>query len=256
MKTFLPFLLLATAAVAETPPPPSSEVVALVWGGGKDEAAAQEWRRRWDEEQKSIKAPVSLGEGFPKIVSSASVPGMNPGFEIVLLGFCRKDESEPVRQFLKALYPFIYERPVKVETNACPTWADEGERTVEAPSVLKVRGATITVVVAPVKDSSSSSGPGQLVSVVARDGKSQLLGSYNADDSGSGFPGDACETSVEVRTADVVLERSCTHSVGAACNRYPGEKSRITVRWDGKALTATEKTLEKWSINMDKECAE
>jgi hypothetical protein len=59
-----------------------------------------------------------------------------------------------------------------------------------------------------------------------------------------------------VRTTDAVLERTCTRPVGAYCNRYPGEKTRIIVRWDGKALLSGEKLLSKWNIDMNKECAE
>ena len=252
----VPLLVLATTPAEGTTAAPSShEAVALVWGGGKDAAAAQEWRRRWDEEQKSVEASITLAEGFPKVVSSASVPGMNPGFEVVLLGFCRPAEGEPVRRFLKALHPFLYEKPVKVEALACPAWSDGAERTVELPSVVKARGATLTVAVARQEDPPPPATT-QLVRVVARDGKSQLLDTYNVDDDSGTSPGDGCETSVEVRAAEVVLERTCTQGVGAYCNRYPGEKSRITVRWDGKELLATTKTLSKWTIDMNKECAE
>lgn len=257
MLTLVPLLVLSTAPVADTSAPaPASEVVALVWGGGKDAAVAQEWRSRWDDEQKQIDASVSLAEGFPKVVSSASVPGLNPGFEIVLLGFCRRDEGEPMRSFLKALYPFLYERPVKVDTTACPKWADGRARTVKPPSLVKVRGATLTVVEAPLAEEPDSPGTTQLVRVVARDGKSRLLGAYRVDDDWNSPQNNGCESSVEVRTTEAVLERTCTRPVGAYCNRYPGEKTRITVRWDGKALRSEEKLLSKWNIDMNKECAE
>jgi hypothetical protein len=256
LLTLLPLLVLSTAPTAEKPAPPAGEVVALVWGGGKDAATAQEWRRRWDDEQKQIDASVSLAEGFPKVVSSASVPGLNPGFEIVLLGFCRRDEGEPMRHFLKALYPFLYEKPVKVEAAACPSWFDGRARTVESPSILKSRGAMLTVVEASLAGEPDGPGTTKLVRVVARDNKSQLLGAYRADDDRDSPQSTGCETSVEVRTADAVLERTCTRSVGAYCNRYPGEKTRITVRWDGKALRSEEKLLSKWDIDMNKECAE
>ncbi len=252
-----PLLVLATTpAEGAAAPPPVQEAVALVWGGGKDAAAAQEWRRRWDDEQKSVEVPLTLGQGFPKVLSSGSVSGMNPGFEVVILGFCKPDEGEPLRRFLKALYPFVYEKPVKVEALACPDWADGEARTVEAPSVLKARGATLTVAVASMEDKPSAPATTQLVRVVARDGKSQLLDAYTVDDDWNGSQNNGCETSVEVEAAQVVLERTCTHGVGAYCNRYPGQKSRIKVRWDGKELVAEEKTLSKWTIDIDKECAE
>jgi hypothetical protein len=181
---------------------------------------------------------------------------LNPGFEIVLLGFCRRDAGVPMRSFLRALYPFLYEKPVKVETTACPTWSDARERKVEPPSIVKVRGATLTVVEAPLAEEPEDPGTTKLVRLVARDGKSQLLGAYKVDDDWNSPQSTGCETSVEVRTTDAVLERTCTWQVGAYCNRYPGKKTRITVRWDGKALRSEEKLLSKWNIDMDKECAE
>ncbi|HVG57613.1 MAG TPA: hypothetical protein VNA24_03605 [Hyalangium sp.] len=83
---------------------------------------------------------------------------------------------------------------------------------------------------APVSDSSAprpadSPGTTQLVRVVARDDKSRLLGAYKVDDDWNSPQNNGCETSVEVR-------------------------------WRGKALRSEEKLLSKWTINMDKECAE
>ncbi|MCK8501574.1 hypothetical protein [Myxococcus fulvus] len=81
---------------------------------------------------------------------SGSVPGLNPGFEVVLLGFCRSGESAVQRRLLKAYHPFIYERPVTQAVSACPKWKEAGgERVLQEPAMLKVglSGVTLTRVV-------------------------------------------------------------------------------------------------------------
>lgn len=270
MVLLIPLLFLASAPDAGATPPATSEPtagrVAIIWGGGKDAAAANEWRERWEVERKKLgPGTLALAPGYPKGVSSATVPGLKPGFEVVLLGFCRPDESPGVRRYIKALHPFIYERPVTAETSsACPGWADPSATyTVAEPQTATASGVTLTVVAVSVKGGEGTSGDAFTtgwVDVVARDGKSGLLDAYSVEDSQS-YGGSAsttgCETSVEaVRKGAVVLERVCTWPPGAACNRNPGERKRTTVRWDGKALVAEDRTLEKWTVDYDKDCAE
>jgi hypothetical protein len=263
MFVTLSLLLLASAPDAGTAPPPTHEVVAIIWGGGKDAAAAKESLRRWEEEKKLLGDALTLPAGFPKLVSSASVPGLNPGFEIVLLGYCGRDEATAARRFLKALYPFVYEKPVQVEAPTCPKWSGEHqEYVVEAPTTLKAKGATLTLAVAALKsDADQPIGVAlttRRVRVVARDNTHKLLDVFEVDDtqSGTGMRSVGCDTSVAVKKSAVVLERTCTQPAGAACNFDPGEKTRVTVRWDGDTLANDEKTLETWDVDYSKDCAE
>ncbi len=80
--------LRADAGAAKAPEPR----VALVWGGGKDAEAAAGWRARWDREKVLLSGAVA----------SDTVPGLNPGFHIVLLGVCRGDEGVQARRVLGA----------------------------------------------------------------------------------------------------------------------------------------------------------
>ncbi len=263
MLLTLSLLLLASAPDAGTPPPPSTnETVAIIWGGGKDAAAAQEALRRWEAEKKLLGGALTFTDGFPKRVASASVPGLNPGFEIVLLGFCGGADAASARRFLKALYPFVYERPVKVDAPACPRWAGAHQGfTVEPPATVKAKDVTLTVASAWLKDLDEASITDQIstgwVRVVARDKANTLLDVFALEDTqmGTGMRPVGCETSVAVRKSAVVLERTCTEPAMAACNFDPGEKTRTTVRWDGQKLATDETTLESWSVDYNKDCA-
>jgi hypothetical protein len=263
MLLTLSLLLLASAPDAGTPPPPSTnETVAIIWGGGKDAAAAQEALRRWEAEKKLLGGALTFTDGFPKRVASASVPGLNPGFEIVLLGFCGGADAASARRFLKALYPFVYERPVKVDAPACPKWAGAHQGfTVEPPATVKAKDVTLTVASAWLKGLDEASITDQIstgwVRVVARDKANTLLDVFALEDTqmGTGMRPVGCETSVAVRKSAVVLERTCTEPAMAACNFDPGEKTRTTVRWDGQKLATDQKTLKTWTVDYNTDCA-
>jgi hypothetical protein len=126
MLLTISLLLLASAPEAATPPPPTQEVIALIWGGGKDAASAEESLRRWEEEKKLLGGALTFAEGYPKRVSSASVPGLNPGFEIVLLGYCGRDEATSARRFLKGLYQRLNRKAVRCRLGISTTRLRKG----------------------------------------------------------------------------------------------------------------------------------
>ncbi|MFY1829833.1 hypothetical protein ACN47A_28215 [Myxococcus fulvus] len=267
MRFVVPFVLLsATAAVASTPAPEVSggESVAVIWGGGKDAEAAKASVAKWESERELLAKSLVLAEGFPKTVSSSSVPGLNPGFEIVLLGFCRSDESVVQRRVLKAYHPFIYERPVTQAVSACPKWKEAGaERVLREPELLKVgmSGVTLTRIVSELKPPVSL-GDGRVVlwlDVVARDATGKYLGKVSMEDehSPTGMGLEGCDTSLEPsRKTAFVVTRRCTYAVGAACNFLPSDTTRTVVKWDGQKLVEEDKVIEKREVNYDKDCAE
>ncbi|WNG58742.1 hypothetical protein F0U59_31415 [Archangium gephyra] len=248
---------------AGIPPVPESsgELVAIVWGGGKDTTAAYESLAQWDAEKRLLGDLVRFAPGFPKIVSSATVPGLNPGFEIVLLGVCPRDEGRDERAYIKALHPFTYEKPVKGVQAACPIWVEQKSKAVNLQRTVKGKGLTLSVVELAwpeepeASDLSFTSVPVRWLSVVARDGAGALLGVYSKKDEYSlaGSRAVGCRTEVKSASKDtVVLERTCKGSSGA-CDTDPGERWRVTVRWNGKAFIPEEKLLAKWEA---KNCAE
>jgi|GEM_PF-2265375 len=249
---------------AGSPPVPKSSggLVAIVWGGGKDTTAAHESLAQWEAEKRLLGDLVTFAPGFPKIVSSATVPGLNPGFEIVLLGFCPRDEGQDERAYIKALYPSTYEKPVTGGESACPTWVDQKSKAVKPQRTVKGKGLTLSVVGLAMPEEPEAADltptpvPVRWLSVVARDGAGALLGVYSKKDEYSYVGGSravGCRTEVKSARKDtVVLERTCNGSSGA-CDTDPGERWRVTVRWNGKAFIPEEKLLAKWEA---KNCAE
>lgn len=112
MKAALIAALLSSPAFA-------AELQALVLTGATSEAAAAPLLEAAKTRAMAVVPWVTLAEGFPKVVDSATVKGLKPGFWIVLAGFCAT-----VDPALKALDPGAYSKPVEVEKAACPVVLD------------------------------------------------------------------------------------------------------------------------------------
>ncbi|WP_141325950.1 hypothetical protein [Myxococcus sp. AB025B] len=189
---------------------------------------------------------------------SGSVPGLNPGFEVVLLGFCRSGESAVQRRLLKAYHPFIYELPVTQAVSACPKWKEAGgERVLQEPAMVKVglSGVTLTRVVSRLQPPVSL-GDGRVVlwlDVVARDAAGKYLGkvSMEHEHSPTGMGMEGCDTTLEPsRKTAFVVTRRCTYVAGAACNFLPSDTTRTVVKWDGQKLVEEDKVIEKREVEL------
>ena len=67
---------------------------------------------------------VTFAPDYPRSVVSADVPGLNPGFVVVVAGYCASGASERVVRVLERVLPETYERIVQVdpsEAASCPT---------------------------------------------------------------------------------------------------------------------------------------
>jgi hypothetical protein len=266
MVLALSLLLLAAAPDAGSPAvtPTKDGPVAIIWGGGKDNVAAQEALARWEAEKRLLGDLVTFEGGFPKIVRSDTVPGLTPGFEVVVMGVCPQDGAKNLRAYIKALYPFTYEKPVNGWKGAC-----FGSKLGQIPEVtlrrtVKGEGITVSIVMLALPEEPSigempmagAGTPMRWVSVVARDASGALLDVYSLKDDRYYFGGDhgvGCDTTLKSARKDaIVFERLCSGSSGA-CRSDPGEKKRVTLRWSGKAFIAEEKQLKSWS---GQDCAE
>jgi hypothetical protein len=106
----------------------AAELQALILTGAASEAAAAPLLEAAKKRVEEAKDVLELAPGFPKVVQSDKVPGLKPGFWIVLAGFCEKDT---VLGALKALDSGAYSRPVTVDAAACPKIADGWTVTTE-----------------------------------------------------------------------------------------------------------------------------
>jgi hypothetical protein len=82
--------------------------------------------------QKALALPreLRLSPGYPKLVESKSMPGLNPGFFLVVLGACA-DETAAQTSHGNGLAALIqrglkgaYAKPVTVKADGCPLWVE------------------------------------------------------------------------------------------------------------------------------------
>lgn len=93
---------------------------ALIWGGGATRDVADAALKALDASD--VRARLTFAAGFPKVVDSASVKGLKPGFQVVLLGVCaEEDDAALALSVAKSVEPKVYARKVELEEKAsCP----------------------------------------------------------------------------------------------------------------------------------------
>lgn len=99
------------------------EAHALVWSGSTNAnvANAQLELLKTTNDRDSSGLTFKSGEGFPKIIESATVKGLNAGFHIVLLGFCSEVDLNLLR-VVRIIQPGAYFRKVNIPRDrlSCP----------------------------------------------------------------------------------------------------------------------------------------
>ncbi len=85
----------------------------LIFGGGTTAEEGQAQLALWYSLAPSLAKLFVVPKGFPRVVESAQVPGLKPGFHVVLLGACQEFESEAVLPALQAIRPGAYVRIVE-----------------------------------------------------------------------------------------------------------------------------------------------
>lgn len=101
---------------------------ALIFAGGATPEAAQAALAAFKAKlANQVDTVVKLPAGEPRVVESAKLPGLKPGFHIVTLGTCK--DPGPVLAALKALYPGTYSKPLTgdVGPERCPTLVEGTE---------------------------------------------------------------------------------------------------------------------------------
>jgi hypothetical protein len=102
------------------PAKPSGPLEVLVLGGGKTPEEAEAWMKRWRSAEPVLRQLVVFAEGYPRVLQSATVEGLKPGFHIVVLGFCGAAEREVPHKLIKSFFPGTYAKAVKGQEAACP----------------------------------------------------------------------------------------------------------------------------------------
>ncbi len=109
----------------------------LIWGGSREAAEASALQAALTGGKEPRLSQWKLAPGFPSLIESHTLPGLHPGFHIVILGFCSRQEAPAILAELKAVHPGAYARTVTVPEGtqgaSCPqpkgpaTWAPELE---------------------------------------------------------------------------------------------------------------------------------
>ncbi len=110
------FLLLAFSSLAAAQTPAR----ALIWGGGATPESATQALHIF-ESVEVAKAMFEFPTGYPRVVESASLAGLKPGFHVVLLGVCERADAAVLLPAFKAIEPAVYARTITATERACPT---------------------------------------------------------------------------------------------------------------------------------------
>src|SRR5438309_793706 len=100
----------------------AAEPQMIFWGGGKSaadgDAAAADWK---------VASPLLLhlfapGPGYPKLVDTSKVAGLEPGSHLLALGVCSAPDVALRLQVLKPASPRAFALPVRVAADSveCP----------------------------------------------------------------------------------------------------------------------------------------
>jgi hypothetical protein len=94
----------------------------IIWGGGKTPEEASKALERFQAEREGLEAILTPGEGYPRVVASDTLPGLNPGFHVVVLGACTPEQAKEPLESLQAFKAGVYARAVKMAlgTGSCP----------------------------------------------------------------------------------------------------------------------------------------
>lgn len=135
--------MIAALTLAAFANPPSR---AIVWGGGPTPEDGAAWMARWRQESPDYADLLTLAPGWPQLVESRTVPGLKPGFHVVLLGICPAGDEGPALSLLKAIHPGAYARDVAADPppDACPS-PREGAAVLRREAIERGRSSAAVV---------------------------------------------------------------------------------------------------------------
>lgn len=115
----------------------------LVWGGGKTPEEAQKSLAEWKTKSPEWLTYVQLANGYPRIIESKTVTGLNPGFHIVVLGACDDGiAGAHALDLFKLLEPSVYAKDVTwAEASACPARVADWDWSPEVARVKTKQGS-------------------------------------------------------------------------------------------------------------------
>lgn len=104
-----------------------------------------------------LPAELHLAKGFPQLVESKGVEGLNPGFFLVVLGACddvtanQKSHGNGLAAVIQRAMKGAYAKPVAKQRSACPLWFEAGDVTLEHRAALLAAPDDVEKLVAAAK---------------------------------------------------------------------------------------------------------
>jgi hypothetical protein len=146
----------------------------LIWGGGRTSEEGRKALERFEAERSGLEAVLSPGEGYPRVVASDTLPGLKPGFHVVVLGACKPEQAKEPLETLQAFKPGVYARAVKMALGpeSCPK-PQSGLRWFGSDS-LKAKPFELSAVAFRALERDASSVP-WLIRLYLRDEKGDLI---------------------------------------------------------------------------------
>ncbi|MBN8232489.1 hypothetical protein JYK02_33735 [Corallococcus macrosporus] len=243
--------VLAWTGVAGAEPQPAQLVI---WGGGKDATEAQASLDRWRarEKKKVWEGTLKVAEGYPRIVQSDTVPGLKPGFVVVVLGACEPAAGPKVMETLKAFEPAAYARDVTwAEPLACPQLGPEW-RVIRSKTWKKKDGTLTAVLLQTPETQAPDASTRQSLRVMLQAPDGRLLG-FDERDGYTAVNDFAMEPGF-VPNLDGAWPTVTYLSLGAGCTAGPSVfETRVKYAIDGDTLYPQERnrTLVDNSRNCD-----
>lgn len=206
---------------------------------------------------KKLPSVVTLPAGEPRVVESATLPGLKPGFRVVTLGTCRA--PGPVLAALKAVYPGTYAKPLLSEVpEKCPTL---GTSTIAAVEPAVKSGKLVLSAYTSTESSQDERGhdaTSSTVGFVLVEKSSGLVRDVasvegeRAERSGDGPAGweyQACTVAVTAEKNGFLVERTCADErTGCALRETSIPKSwtetqRVTVKGEALVVSGVKKVV-------------
>jgi hypothetical protein len=166
----------------------------IIFAGGVTEADGAAALASFKKLENTLAQAVKLPAGEPKVVDSATLPGLKPGFRVVTLGVCKT--PGPVLAALKAIYPGTYSKPLtNAEPERCPTVTEVAAAAIDPPvkaGGLVINAFTLTERGADERGRETVSGTAGFVLVEKRTGRVKSVETTegeSADRSGDGPAG-------------------------------------------------------------------
>lgn len=131
---------LAVATMLAAAPTADSKTRSRIFiaGGAKTQAEAQKLERAM-----VVPNELKLSAGFPKLVDSKTIEGLNPGFFVIVLGVCgdttaaETGHSNGLAALVQRRLKGAYAKQVASRTLSCPLWIEPSEKEPKAlPGLL------------------------------------------------------------------------------------------------------------------------